>query len=462
MKIGITETVLRDGQQSLLATRLPFSRFAPILETMDKVGYHAIECWGGATFDACLRYLNEDPWERLRNMRAAMPNSKLQMLLRGQNILGYKHYPDDVVREFVRLSIENGIDIIRIFDALNDLRNVKVAVEETVKRGGHASGDIVYTISPVHTLELYVSLAKQFADMGVHSLNLKDMAGILDPKTAYDLVRAIKESVNLPLTVHTHCTTGLGYMTYLKAIEAGADIIETATSPLSGGTSNPATETMDYALKQFGYDANLNTEKMQEVSGFFKKIQEESIETGLLDTLVLTTDTDCLNYQIPGGMFSNLVSQLKAQNALDRLQDVLNETPKVRADLGYPPLVTPLSQMVGVQATQNVLAGERYKVVAKEIKSYIKGEYGTPPAPFNAQVADKILGEDAPFEGRFADTLEPIFESTKKEMAQTITSDEDALSYILFPSVAEKFFAHRKAETEKTVTYTIEVMEDTK
>ena len=462
MKIGITETVLRDGQQSLLATRLPFSRFAPILETMDQVGYHAIECWGGATFDACLRYLNEDPWERLRKMRAAMPNSKLQMLLRGQNILGYKHYPDDVVREFVRLSIENGIDIIRVFDALNDLRNVKVAVEETIKRGGHASGDIVYTISPVHTLELYVSLAKQFAEMGVHSLNIKDMAGILDPKTAYDLVRAIKESVDLPLAVHTHCTTGLGYMTYLKAVEAGADIIETATSPLSGGTSNPATETMDYALKQFGYDANLNTEKMQEVSGFFKKVQEESIETGLLDTLVLTTDTDCLNYQIPGGMFSNLVSQLKAQNALDRLQDVLNETPRVRADLGYPPLVTPLSQMVGVQATQNVLAGERYKVVAKEIKAYIKGEYGTPPAPFHAEIADKILGDDVPLEGRFADKLEPIFETTKKEIAEMITSDEDVLSYILFPSVAEKFFADRKAETEKTVSYTIEVMEDVK
>jgi len=456
MNIGITETVLRDGQQSLLATRLPFERFAPILEIMDKVGYHAVECWGGATFDSCLRYLDEDPWERLRKIRSAMPNTKLQMLLRGQNILGYKHYPDDVVRHFVRLSVKNGIDIIRIFDALNDLRNVEIAIDETIKQGAHASGDIVYTISPVHTLDRYVEIAKTMEKMGVHSISLKDMAGILDPKTAYDLVRAIKEQVSIPLTIHTHCTTGLAYMTYLKAVEAGADVIETATSALSGGTSNPATETMVYALDQFGYRSGLQADHMQTVSAFFKKVQEESIASGLLDPLVLTTDPNCLSYQIPGGMFSNLVSQLKAHNALDRLPAVLEEMPCVRADLGYPPLVTPLSQMVGAQAAQNVLAGARYKTVAREIRAYIKGEYGAPPAPINEALVADVLGDDPPATTRFAETLPPMFEQTKKDLSGIALSDEDVLSYILFPTIAEQFFASRLEKTGRVVNYTIQ------
>ena len=456
MNISITETALRDGQQSLLATRLPFERFAPILEAMDKVGYYAVECWGGATFDSCLRYLDEDPWERLRKIRSAMPNTKLQMLLRGQNILGYKHYPDDVVRHFVRLSVKNGIDIIRIFDALNDLRNVEVAIDETIRQGAHASGDIVYTISPVHTLDRYVEVAKTLEKMGVHSVSIKDMAGILDPKTAYDLVRAIKEQVGIPLSIHTHCTTGLAYMTYLKAVEAGADIIETATAALSGGTSNPATETMVYALDQFGYSSGLQADHMQTVSAFFKKVQEESIASGLLDPLVLTTDPNCLSYQMPGGMFSNLVSQLKAHNALDSLQAVLEEMPRVRADLGYPPLVTPLSQMVGAQATQNVLMGTRYKTVAKEIKHYIKGEYGIPPAPIDETLAASVLGGDPPATIRFAETLPPIFEQTKRDLIGIALSDEDVLSYILFPTIAEKFFASRQEKAGRAVNYAIQ------
>ena len=458
MEIKITETVLRDGQQSLLATRLPYERFAPILETMDQVGYHAVECWGGATFDACLRYLDEDPWGRLRNIRAAMPNSKLQMLLRGQNILGYKHYPDDVVREFVRLSVKNGIDIIRIFDALNDLRNVEVAIDEARKQGAHASGDIVYTISPVHTVESYVEVAKNFEKLGVHSLNLKDMAGILDPKTAYDLVRAIKAEVKVPLTIHSHCTAGLGYMTYLKAVEAGVDVIETATAPLAGGTSMPATETMEYSLRQFGYKTGLNLDKMQEVSAFFKKVQEESIGSGLLDPLCLTTDANCLSYQIPGGMFSNLVSQLKASNSAHRLQEVLEETPRVRADLGYPPLVTPLSQMVGAQAAQNVLMGTRYGNIGAEIKAYIKGEYGRAPGEINPELSQKVLGGDKAITTRFADSLAPALEDAKQKLTGIAQSQEDVLSYLLFPSIAEKFFEARQAKAQKVVSYTIEEM----
>ena len=454
MKVHFTETVLRDGNQSLLATRLPFERFEPILSVMDQVGYHSVECWGGATFDACLRYLDEDPWERLRKLRLAMPNTKLKMLIRGQNILGYKHYPDDVVRQFIRSSIACGIDIIRIFDALNDMRNMETAIDETLKQGAHASCDIAYTISPVHTLDKYVNMAKTLEKMGADSISIKDMAGILDPKTAYDLVSAIKDSVNLPVVVHTHCMPGLGYMTYLKAVEAGADVIETATSPLAGGASQPATETMVYALEKLGYDVDLNMEKLQPISDFFKVIREEYIASGLLDPLALVTDTDCLTYQIPGGMLSNLIQQLKTQNAADKLQEVLVETPRVRADLGYPPLVTPTSQMVGVQAVLNVLIGERYKTVSQEIKAYVKGEYGAPPAPIAPEIVKKIIRDDKPIQDRFADSLEPAFEKVKADLAGNGYSDEDVLSYILFPNVAEEFFEKRRAgaciQTHKT------------
>ena len=455
-KVQFTETVLRDANQSLVATRLPYEKFEPILETMDKAGYYSVECWGGATFDVCLRYLNEDPWERLRKIRAKMPNTKLQMLLRGQNLLGYKHYPDDVVRKFVRHSVKNGIDIIRIFDALNDLENLKVAVEETVKSGAIASGAISYTTSPVHTLDKYVAMTKELAQMGVSSICIKDMAGIMGPQEAYDLVSAIKDAVDLPVVVHTHCTTGLAFMTYLKAVEASADVIDTATSPFSGGTAQPSTDTLAYALRQLGYQVDLDDAVLVKVADYFKGVQEEFIADGTLMPKSLTTDTQCLTYQVPGGMLSNLLSQLKMMNALDRLDEALLETPRVRKDLGYPPLVTPTSQMVGVQAVTNVLQGERYKKVSSEVKAYCRGEYGTTPAPIDPEVMTKILGDEKPLEGRYADTLEPLFEKTKAELGDTARSDEDVLSYIAFPQVAESFFEARKAKEENVVKYSIE------
>ena len=455
MKVNFTETVLRDANQSLIATRLPFKKFQPILETMNKAGYYSVECWGGATFDSCLRFLNEDPWERLRNIRKAMPDTKLQMLLRGQNLLGYKHYPDDVVRKFVELSVKNGIDIIRIFDALNDVRNIKVAVEETIKHGAHASGTISYTTSPVHNLESNVKLAKEMEEMGVSSICIKDMAGVMSPSEAYDLVKALKETVKVPIVVHTHSTAGLAFMTYLKAVEAGADVIDTATSCFSGGTSQPATETLVYALRGLGYEVDLNDKVLGEVNSFFAPIRNEFIADGTLDPLVMATDTACLDYKVPGGMLSNLVSQLKMQNAMDKFDDVLAEVPKVRADLGYPPLVTPMSQMVGVQATQNVLLGERYKSIGKEVKAYVRGEYGRAPAPIDSDIVKKVLGDEQPITHRPADTLEPEFDKVKAELGDTARCDEDVLSYIAFPQVAEKFFAERKKREENTVVYSI-------
>ena len=422
---------------------------------MDKVGYYSVECWGGATFDVCLRYLNEDPWERLRKIRAKMPNTKLQMLLRGQNVLGYKHYPDDVVRKFVQYSVKNGIDIIRIFDALNDVTNLKVAIEETVKCGAMASGTISYTTSPVHTLENYVKLVKEMQQMGVASVCIKDMAGIMGPKEAYDLVSAIKDAVDLPVVVHTHSTTGLAFMTYLKAVEAGADVIDTAISPFSGGTSQPATETLVYALRQLGYDTALDDGILKSIADFFKPIRADYIADGTLNPISMATDTQCLTYQVPGGMLSNLISQLKMVGALDRLDEALVETPKVRKDMGYPPLVTPTSQMVGVQAVQNVLSGERYKNVSGEIKAYCRGEYGKTPAPIAPEIRAKILGDEKPIEGRYADTLAPVFEKTKAELGETAHCDEDVLSYILFPQVAEKFFDKRREQEENVATYTI-------
>ena len=455
MKVNFTETVLRDANQSLIATRMPFSDFEPILSTMDKAGYYSLECWGGATFDSCLRYLNEDPWERLRKIRAACPNTKLQMLLRGQNLLGYKHYPDDVVRLFVKKSVENGIDIIRIFDALNDVRNIEVAVDETLKNGAIASGTICYTLSPIHNLESYVKLAKQIESLGVGSICVKDMAGIMSPKEGYDLVKALKETVKVPVVVHTHSTTGLGFMTLLKCVEAGADVIDTAISSFSGGTSQPATETLVYALRQLGYEVDVDEKVCKEINDFFKPIRDKALKSGLLNPVVMSTQTDALIYQIPGGMLSNLVAQLTAQKKLDKLDEVLEETPRVRKDLGYPPLVTPMSQMVGVQATANVLAGERYKNISKEVKSYIKGEYGKAPGEVSPELQKLVLGDEKPYTGRFADTLEPGVEAARAYLGSRATCDEDVLSYIAFPTQAEAFFDKRDAKKKNTFSYTI-------
>lgn len=459
-KVLFTETVLRDANQSLIATRLPYSKFADILPTMDKAGYYSVECWGGAVFDVCLRYLDEDPWQRLRNLRKAMPNTKLQMLLRGQNLLGYKHYPDEIVKMFVEKSVDNGIDIIRIFDALNDVRNLETATKTAIKCGATVSGAISYTQSPVHTLEAFAKLAKQLEEMGVATVCVKDMAGTMTPFEAYELIGAIKNEVKIPVVLHTHCTTGMAYMTYMKAIEAGVDVIDTATSCFSGGTSQPATETINIALKQLGYETGLNDAVLKEVNDYFKPIRDGYLKDGTLNPKMLTTDTDALTYKVPGGMLSNLVSQLKAQNAMDKFEQVLIETPKVRADLGYPPLVTPMSQMVGVQATNNVLSGERYKNISKEVKAYCRGEYGTSPAPINPEVVKKALGDEKPVEGRYADTLEPVFEKTKEELKGIAKNDEDVLSYILFPQVTEKYFAARKAKEEKVVKYTISPVEE--
>ena len=456
MKVNITETVLRDANQSLIATRMPLKDFVDILETMDEAGYYSLECWGGATFDSCLRYLDEDPWERLRTIRKHVKKTKLQMLLRGQNILGYKHYPDDIVRAFVRKSVENGIDIIRIFDALNDLRNIEVAVDEAVKAGAHVQGALCYTISPIHNQETFVELAKQLEKMGCHSICIKDMAGIMSPKVAYDLVSAMKKSVKLPIVVHTHSTTGLGPMTLLKAVEAGADTIDTAISCFSGGTSQPATESLSYSLKEMGFDTGLKEDKLKEINDFFKPVQSEALASGLLNPIVMNTETDALVYQVPGGMLSNLVAQPKAQNALDRFPEVLLEVPRVREDLGYPPLVTPSSQMVGVQAATNVLVGERYKNVSKEIKAYLHGEYGRAPGKVNEELRKKVLGDEKPIECRYADLLQPGFEKAKAEIGDLAKSDEDVLSYVAFPQIAEKFLKNRAEKEKNTVHYTIE------
>lgn len=455
MKVQFTETVLRDANQSLIATRLPFEDFEGILETMNKAGYYSLECWGGATFDSCLRYLNEDPWERLRKIRAKCPDVKLQMLLRGQNLLGYKHYPDDVVRMFVKKSVENGIDIIRIFDALNDVRNIQVAVDETLKNGAIASGAISYTKSPIHNLEAYVKLAKDMESMGCQTICIKDMAGIMGPQEAYDTVKALKENVKVPIILHTHSTTGLGMLTLQKAVEAGCDIIDTAISSFSGGTSQAPTETMAYALQQEGYTVDLDMQALKEINDFFKPIKAKFLKEGKLNPVVLSTDTDALNYQVPGGMLSNLVAQLTAQNKMDKFDEVLAETPRVRKDLGYPPLVTPMSQMVGVQAATNVLLGERYKNISKEVKAYIRGEYGKAPGEIDPDLQKKVLGDEKPITCRFADTLEPGFEKAKKEIGDKAHCDEDVLSYIAFPAQAEAFFDKRDEVKKNTFTYAI-------
>lgn len=456
MEMKITETVLRDAQQSLMATRMPQSDFEAILDQMDTAGYYAIECWGGATFDSCLRYLTEDPWERLRTIKKHMKRTKLQMLLRGQNLLGYHHYSDDTVKRFVRAAVENGIDIIRIFDALNDLRNIRTAVEACLEAGGHAQGAICYTLSPIHNLELYVGLAKEIEQMGCQSLCIKDMAGIMSPKECFDLVSAIKKEIHIPIFVHTHMTTGLAAMTYLKAAEAGASGIDTATACFSGGTSQPATQTMVYALEQMGISCGTDATALKKINDFFIPVQKKFLEDGIFDPYVLITKTDVLTYQIPGGMLSNLVAQLKAQNAIDRLDEVLEETPRVRADLGYPPLVTPLSQMVGVQAAVNVLMGERYKSIGKEIKAYIRGEYGKAPGKIDPALTQSVLEGEKPITGRYADTLEPEFPKAKAELGNRAENDLDVLSYITFPQQAEQYFAERERKRALVAPYSIE------
>jgi oxaloacetate decarboxylase alpha subunit len=448
-KVKITETVLRDGHQSLIATRLSTEEMIPILEEMDAIGYHAVEMWGGATFDASLRFLYENPWERLRIIRKYMKNTKLQMLLRGQNVLGYKHYPDDVVREFVKKSVANGIDIIRIFDALNDTRNLRVALEATKEAGGHAQAAISYTISPAHTTETFVNLAKEMESMGADSIAIKDMSGLLTPYYSYELVKAIKENTSIPLELHSHATSGLASMTYLKGIEAGVDIIDTAISPFALGTSQPPTESLIATLQGSPYDTGIDLKNLNNVSSYFNKIREKSIESGLLDSKVLGVDINTLVYQVPGGMLSNLVSQLKMQNALDKFEEVLKEVPRVREDLGYPPLVTPTSQIVGTQAVLNVVTGERYKMVPKEVKAYVKGMYGKPTVEIKDEIVQKIIGNEERITCRPADLLEPMLKAEKENMAEYFEEQEDLLSYILFPQPATEFFKYRQAERYK-------------
>ncbi|MCD8077863.1 MAG: oxaloacetate decarboxylase subunit alpha [Lachnospiraceae bacterium] len=446
--VKITETVLRDAHQSLIATRMSTSQMTPIMEKMDQVGYHAVECWGGATFDTALRFLKEDPWDRLRQFRDGFKHTKLQMLFRGQNILGYRHYADDVVEYFVQKSIANGIDIIRIFDALNDVRNLQTAVNATKKEGGHVQTAISYTLGEPYTTEYYVDLAKKMEDMGADSICIKDMAGLLVPYYAGELVSAIKENIHVPLELHTHCTSGVAEMTYMRAVEAGCDIIDTAISPFAQGTSQPATEVQVATYKGTPYDTGLDEDLLNEITEYFRPLREEALESGLMSTKILGVDINTLRYQVPGGMLSNLVSQLKDQHAEDKFYDVLEEVPRVRADMGTPPLVTPSSQIVGTQAVFNVLMGERYKIATKETKAMFAGEYGQTVLPFNKEVQKKVIGDKEPITCRPADLLEPELPKLEEELGEWKEQDEDVLSYALFPQVAMDFFKHRKALRE--------------
>ncbi len=448
-RVKITETVLRDAHQSLIATRMKTEDMIPILEKLDKVGYNSLECWGGATFDSCLRFLNEDPWERLRTIKKHAKNTKLQMLLRGQNLLGYKHYADDVVEFFVKKSIENGIDIIRIFDALNDVRNIETAIKACKQEGGHAQGTVSYTVSPVHSLELFIKDAKQLEEMGADSICIKDMAGLLLPYSAYELIKAIKENVKIPIQLHTHYTSGVASMTYMKAIEAGVDVVDCAMSPMAMGTSQPPTEPLVASLKGTEYDTGYDMGLLSEIAEYFRPIKEKYIESGLLDVKMMGVDVNALIYQVPGGMLSNLVSQLKQAGKSDKYEEVLREVPRVREDFGYPPLVTPTSQIVGTQAVMNVVAGERYKIVPKESKMLVKGEYGKTPAPIPEEIKKKILGDEEQITCRPADLIAPELESIKAQMKEYMEQDEDVLSYALFPQVGENFFKYRQAQKYK-------------
>lgn len=459
--IRFMETVLRDGQQSQIATRMPISDMLPILETMDQAGYHSLEVWGGATFDAAIRFLNEDPWERLRTIRQHVKHTKLQMLLRGQNILGYKHYADDVVEEFVKKSVENGIDVIRIFDALNDTRNLATAIKATKAAGGEAQAAISYTTSDFHTIPYFVQLAKDLAAIGADSIAIKDMAGVLTPNDAYQLVSEIKAAVDLPLEVHTHATSGISEMTYLKSVEAGADIIDTAISSFSGGTSQPSTESMAIALEGLGYQTNLDINKLSKIAEHFNPVRDRFRQAGLLNPKVKDTEPRTLLYKVPGGMLSNLLNQLKEQGLEDKYQAVLEEVPHVRADLGYPPLVTPLSQMVGTQAVMNVISGERYKLVPKEIKDYVKGYYGRPPVPVSDAIRHKIIGDDPDvITVRPADLIAPQMANYRKEIGQYAHSTEDVLMYALFPEQAKDFLGRREDPFYDVPTQLVEVTID--
>ena len=447
--VKIVETVLRDAHQSLLATRMSTEQMLPIIEKMDKVGYHAVECWGGATFDASLRFLKEDPWERLRKLRDGFKNTKLQMLFRGQNILGYNHYSDDVVEYFVQKSLANGIDIIRIFDCLNDLRNLKTAVDATNKEGGHVQVALSYTLGDAYTLDYWKNIARELEEMGCHSICIKDMAGLLTPYKADELVRALKEGTKLPIDLHTHYTSGVASMTYLKAVEAGCEIIDCAMSPLALGTSQPATEVMAETFRGTIYDPGFDQNLLAEIADYFTPLREEALKSGLLDPKVMGVNIKTLQYQVPGGMLSNLVSQLKEAGKSDKYREVLEEIPRVRKDFGEPPLVTPSSQIVGTQAVLNVLAGERYKMVTKESKKIMMGEFGQTVKPFNKEVQKKIIGNETPITCRPADLLEPMLPKFEQEVAQWKQQDEDVLSYALFPAVAKEFFELREAKQTK-------------
>ncbi len=446
--IKITETILRDAHQSLIATRMTTEQMLPIVEKMDKVGYHSVECWGGATFDASLRFLKEDPWDRLRKLKAGFKKTKLQMLFRGQNILGYRPYADDVVEYFVQKSIANGIDIIRIFDCLNDLRNLQTAVTATNKEKGHAQVALSYTLGDAYTLEYWTDMARKIEEMGANSICIKDMAGLLTPYKAEELVKSLKSATSLPVELHTHYTSGVASMTYMKAVEAGCDIIDTAMSPFALGTSQPATEVMAEAFKGTPMDPGFDQMLLKEIADYFRPMREEALKSGLMNPKVLGVDIQTLLYQVPGGMLSNMVSQLKEQNAEDKYMEVLEEIPRVRKDLGEPPLVTPSSQIVGTQAVFNVLMGERYKVATKETKDVLLGKYGQTVKPFNPEVIDKVLGEDKKnaITCRYADLLEPELHKIEEEMKQWKQQDEDVLSYALFPQVATEFFKYREAQ----------------
>lgn len=446
--LKITDTILRDAHQSQAATRMRIEDMLPICETLDKIGFYSLECWGGATFDSCMRFLGEDPWERLRTLRRALPNTKLQMLLRGQNLLGYKHYADDTVEAFIKKSIENGIDIIRIFDALNDVRNIEAAMKYTKHYGGTVEAAISYTTSPVHNAQYFVELACKLEEMGADIICIKDMANLLLPYDAYSLVKALKEKVSLPIHLHTHNTSGTGDMTYLMAAMAGVDIVDTALSPLANGTSQPATESLVATMAETERDTGLDLALLSEAASHFRTVAAKLKEGGSLDPKVLNVDTNTLLYQVPGGMLSNLISQLKQANAEDKYYDVLSEIPRVRKDFGYPPLVTPTSQIVGSQAVLNVLSGERYKVFTKESKGLLKGEYGRLPGEVNEEVRKKAIGDEEVITCRPADLIEPELEKYREETKGIAKCDEDVLSYALFPKVAPEFFAKRDS-TEK-------------
>ena len=445
-KLGITETVLRDAHQSLIATRMPTEEMLPIIDKMDQVGYHSVECWGGATFDACLRFLKEDPWDRLRKLKAGFKKTKLQMLFRGQNILGYRPYADDVVEYFVQKSIANGIDIIRIFDCLNDLRNLETAVKATNKEGGHAQVALSYTLGDAYTLDYWKDTARRIEEMGADSICIKDMSGLLVPYEAERLVKALKEGSSLPIQLHTHYTSGVASMTYMKAAEAGVDVIDTAISPFALGTSQPATEVMVETFKGTDRDTGLDQSLLAEIAEYFRPYREECLESGLMSTKILGVNIKTLLYQVPGGMLSNLVSQLKEAHQDDKLQDVLEEVPRVRKDFGEPPLVTPSSQIVGTQAVLNVLMGERYKMVTKESKDLLSGKYGQTIKPFNPEVQKKAIGDTVPITHRPADDIEPELDRLRDEIKDYIQQDEDVLSYALFPQVAKDFFEYRNAQ----------------